>query len=344
MQCRFLLLLASWQALAALDGSEGPPLDTDDECAANATGAACALIALQRRGVAVAGPQPAGAAHEAADAEGPLGISPPPRLKSHRYMATTTRYGNNSATSCELDSRQLVLGTEYYAVASSQAMQDGCCNCNLNGGGGETASLGCGSCARGRFIPIMPQGFRVRISADAEIFTKEYKVIIADVCPFDGNEGWCQRNVGAPNKYGTHNHFDWASPPHNFDNYYFEFTPMECSGEMKRRYAKLSRCPNKRQVQQHHPSHQDAPDDHHDQHGHYEQHNHHDQRGHDDDHHHHHHDDHHGHHDRHHHHAHPRHWWAHPSRHASAGSPEGNDTAGDDFNFTEPVDRAVRVQ
>lgn len=48
----------------------------------------------------------------------------------------------------------------YLAVASAQAMQNGCCRCNRNGGGGATAAMGCGACGKGRFIRQLPRGFK----------------------------------------------------------------------------------------------------------------------------------------------------------------------------------------
>ena len=39
-------------------------------------------------------------------------------------------------------------------------MQSGCCRCNRNGGGGATASMGCGACGKGRFIRQLPRGFK----------------------------------------------------------------------------------------------------------------------------------------------------------------------------------------
>lgn len=60
-------------------------------------------------------------------------------LGKRRYISTTTRYGTNPFTACGLDSGALVEGTDYLAVASAQAMQDGCCRCNRAGGGGQTA-------------------------------------------------------------------------------------------------------------------------------------------------------------------------------------------------------------
>mmetsp|Transcript_10333 Transcript_10333/g.29431 ORF Transcript_10333/g.29431 Transcript_10333/m.29431 type:complete len:266 (-) Transcript_10333:132-929(-) len=67
-------------------------------------------------------------------------------LFGHRYYASTTIYGDTPRSSCgELDTRELVNGTEYFAVASAQAMQDEF-PLELHGGGcGWTCKNGDGS-------------------------------------------------------------------------------------------------------------------------------------------------------------------------------------------------------
>jgi len=246
-----LLLLAALAAAPGAGALEGPAdaaFDADDECAANATGADCALNALQRRGAAAAKcPELTGDARWTAPPcadEGSLGFAPPPQPRGHRFMATSTRYGTNPHTGCLLDSAAVVRGTEYLAVASAEAMQDGCCVCNNNGGGGPTASMGCGDCARGRFVRRLPRGFHVWTSAREEIFQKEYKIVVVDSCPKKDNKLWCPARTAEKNTFGVHNHFDFATPPPKFDNFYFEFTPEPCSNEMKARFASMSKCPN----------------------------------------------------------------------------------------------------
>lgn len=244
-----LLVLAALASPAqATEGLDAAQLDVDDECAANGTGADCALNALQHRAsTSTPCPDVTGDARWTSAPcgnESVLGYAPPPHPRSHKFMATSTRYGTNKLTACMLDSAAMVAGTEYLAVASAQAMQDGCCKCNLKGGGGPTASMGCGDCARGRFIRRLPRGFHVWTKSSEEIFHKEYKVIVIDICPKGDNGLWCPAHRAERNTFGVHNHFDFATPPPKFDNFYFEFTPEECSGEMKARFARLSSCRN----------------------------------------------------------------------------------------------------
>ncbi|CAK8988735.1 unnamed protein product [Durusdinium trenchii] len=168
--------------------------------------------------------------------------APPPKKNGYRYLATTTRYGTNPFTACGLDSGALVKGTDYLAVASAQAMQDGCCRCNRNGGGGSTASLGCGSCGKGRFIRQLPRGFHIWTPESSPIFHEEYKFVVVDICPHSDNSMWCPRSAEQTNTFGVHNHLDFATVPKNFDNFYFEFTPEPCDQEMKSRLARMSDC------------------------------------------------------------------------------------------------------
>ncbi|CAJ1340147.1 unnamed protein product [Effrenium voratum] len=168
--------------------------------------------------------------------------APPPHVDGYRYLATSTRYGTNPQTACGLDSGALVQGTDYLAVATAQAMQDGCCRCNRGGGGGQTASLGCGSCGRGRFIRQLPRGFHIWTPKDKAIFHKEYKFVVVDICPHVDNKMWCPTSPGETNTFGVHNHLDFATVPDNYDNYYFQFTPEPCDGEMQSRLAHMSDC------------------------------------------------------------------------------------------------------
>jgi len=249
-----LLVAAGFGRVAVLaassdDNTAVAALGADDECAANGTDASCALNAMQLRGAATATPCPelTGDARWTAEPcgnESELGWAPPPHPGTHRFMATSTQYGTNPHTACLLDSAAVVAGTEYLAVASAESMQDGCCVCNNNGGGGHTASMGCGDCARGRFIRRLPRGFHIWTHLDEEIFHKEYKLVVIDICPKGDNKLWCPAKAGHTNTFGVHNHFDFATPPPKFDNFYFEFTPEECSPEIKHRFAQLSHCPN----------------------------------------------------------------------------------------------------
>ena len=168
--------------------------------------------------------------------------APPPRVNGYRYMSTTTRYGTNPFTACGLDSGALVKGTDYLAVASAQSMQDGCCRCNRDGGGGATASLGCGACGKGRFVRQLPRGFHIWTPKDKEIFKKEYKFVVVDICPHTDNNMWCPKKPGQTNTFGVYNHLDFATVPPDFDNFYFQFTPEPCDKEMKSRLARMSNC------------------------------------------------------------------------------------------------------
>ena len=111
-----------------------------------------------------------------------------------------------------------------------------------NGGGGRTASLGCGSCGKGRFVRQLPRGFKIWTPASAQIFHKEYKFVVVDICPHSHNAMWCPARAGQANQFGVHNHFDFATVPHHFDNYYFEFTPEPCNHDMQSRLARMSKC------------------------------------------------------------------------------------------------------
>lgn len=166
----------------------------------------------------------------------------PPSVNGYRFMSTTTRYGTNPFTACGLDSWALVKGTDYLAVASAQSMQDGCCRCNRGGGGGKTASLGCGSCGKGRFVRQLPRGFHIWTPESKEIFHKEYKFVVVDICPHTDNGMWCPKRPGQTNTFGVYNHLDFATVPPNFDNFYFQFDTEPCDKEMQSRLARMSNC------------------------------------------------------------------------------------------------------
>lgn len=178
-----------------------------------------------------------------------VGVASMQSVAGYEYMATTTRYGNTCCASCgSLDTARVVQGTEYYAVASAQAMQDhfaagSCCWCGQAGSqcglGSGVAPMGCGGCARGRFIKKRP--YDAPMWAGDDIFEKEIKIVVADICPHDGNEAWCPRSVGHVNTFGAKNHFDFASPPAQFDNYYFAFTPEPCPSELQQN-LRMSQC------------------------------------------------------------------------------------------------------
>ena len=85
-------------------------------------------------------------------------------------------------------------------------------------------------------------GFKIWTSESKAIFHKEYKFVVVDICPHSNNQMWCPKHSGQKNDFGVHNHFDFATVPADFDNYYFEFTPEPCDHEMKSRLARMSSC------------------------------------------------------------------------------------------------------
>ncbi|CAJ1388461.1 unnamed protein product [Effrenium voratum] len=174
---------------------------------------------------------------------------PNPQKLGYKYMATTTRYGHTSLTSCGgLDTIKIVKGTGYYAVASAENMQGDFerasgCWCGKDGGGGGTAGMGCGACGKGRFIYGHPQSYPMYVKEDAEIFQKEIKFIVIDTCTHQaGNLEWCEGKAGKANQYGALNHLDFADPPPKFDHYYFAFSPEPCPAELEHRFAAQSKC------------------------------------------------------------------------------------------------------
>jgi len=174
---------------------------------------------------------------------------PDPHKLGYDYMATTTRYGHTSLTSCGgVDTIKIVKGTNYYAVASAQSMQSSFERvagswCGKNGGGGGTAAMGCGACGKGRFLYGHPQSYPLYVKKDAPIFQKEINFIVVDTCTHEaGNLKWCPGTAGKANKYGALNHLDFADPPPQFDHYYFAFSPAPCPEDLKRRFAAQSQC------------------------------------------------------------------------------------------------------
>mmetsp|Transcript_15982 Transcript_15982/g.34591 ORF Transcript_15982/g.34591 Transcript_15982/m.34591 type:complete len:265 (+) Transcript_15982:174-968(+) len=173
---------------------------------------------------------------------------PSPGQFGFPYIATTTRYGTNPFTACDMDSAALVAGTDYLPVASAQAMQDkfpagGCCRCGEStSSGASTAGMGCGTCGKGRFVRQLPRGFYIWTPSDAQIFQKEYDIVVVDICPKSQNGMWCPSTPGTTNTFGVHNHFDFAIVPQHFDNFYFAFQPAPCSPEMEARIQRMSSC------------------------------------------------------------------------------------------------------
>lgn len=175
---------------------------------------------------------------------------PDPRKSGFEYLATTTRYGHTSLTSCGgLDTIKIVKDTGYYAVASAQSMQGDFENavagwCGKNGAGsGGTAPMGCGACGKGRFIYGHPQSYPLYVKPDDDIFHQEIKFIVVDLCTHEqGNLEWCPGQAGEKNSHGVKNHIDFADPPPSFDQYYFAFTPTPCPEVLQRRFTEQSQC------------------------------------------------------------------------------------------------------
>ena len=164
------------------------------------------------------------------------------------HLATSTRYGDTCCASCgSVNTRELVKGTGFYAVASAESMQangigDGhYCTSSPHSQRGTTG-MGCLSCARGKFLKAHPFSYPLWAGPRDDIFSKEIKIVVADTCPHSGNEGWCPKSQGQGNRFGVKHHFDFTNPPAKYDNYYFVWSKMECPGRIKRRYAHLSRC------------------------------------------------------------------------------------------------------
>lgn len=157
--------------------------------------------------------------------------------------ATTTRYGDAKAAACGgMNTGALIGGLPYYSVASAQSMWKGCCWCQGSGGGRGTMGLGCFSCAKGRFLRTT-NGVDSPSSAYRSGFaSKEIVVVVADLCPHQGNERWCPQWPGQRNQYGAHNHLDFSHPPHGIDNNNFVFTPIRCPRDLRQRYQQMSRC------------------------------------------------------------------------------------------------------
>ncbi|CAE7535282.1 egl5 [Symbiodinium natans] len=169
---------------------------------------------------------------------------------AHRYagyatFATTTRYGDAKAAACGgMHTGQLTAGLPYYSVASAQSMWQGCCWCQGPGGGYGTMGLGCFSCAKGRFLHSAYglKGHSLKSLEKSGFASEEIVIVVADLCPYQGNERWCPERPGQRNDYGAHNHLDFSHPPPGIDNHNFVFTPIECPHDLRERYNALSRC------------------------------------------------------------------------------------------------------
>lgn len=165
------------------------------------------------------------------------------RYAGYAAYATTTRYGDAKAAACGgMHTGALIGGLPYYSVASAQSMWKGCCWCGGSGGGRGTMGMGCFSCAKGRFLRNR-NGLSSPGSAYRSGFaSKEIIVVVADLCPYQGNERWCPKWPGQRNQYGSRNHMDFSHPPHGIDNNNFVFTPIRCPHDLSKRYHQMSRC------------------------------------------------------------------------------------------------------
>mmetsp|Transcript_43916 Transcript_43916/g.79411 ORF Transcript_43916/g.79411 Transcript_43916/m.79411 type:complete len:256 (+) Transcript_43916:62-829(+) len=167
----------------------------------------------------------------------------------YSQFATSTSYGDSSKAACGgLHTGELVSGTRYYNVASAQSMWKGCathgnCWCGASGGGSGTLGMGCFSCAKGRFLRSAYGSHGGRLLSEGQYFAShEIIVVVGDLCPYAGNEHWCPEKAGQTNHYGAHNHLDFSHPPGGIDNNNFVFTPIECPGDLRWRFHKLSSC------------------------------------------------------------------------------------------------------
>lgn len=70
----------------------------------------------------------------------------------------------------------------------------------------------------------------------------EIIIVVADLCPHQGNEKWCPKWPGQRNKYGSRNHLDFSHPPPGIDNNNFVFTPIQCPRDLRHRYNRMSKC------------------------------------------------------------------------------------------------------
>lgn len=180
-----------------------------------------------------------------------------------------------------VDTRALVAGTGYYSVASAQSMQNimygvhtctwqcsptpycqwagggfgsdghptnGCkcrqvgdCMCGKGKGGGGTASMGCFSCGKGRFIKKTPYS---QASVDVKDYlTAEIDIVVSDICPYGSNAQWCPGKPGYVNACGQNNHLDFSDPPAGINNNYFVFSPAPCSATILSRAKSMMKHP-----------------------------------------------------------------------------------------------------
>lgn len=145
----------------------------------------------------------------------------PPEMKyvgQYEFMASTTRYGDAKKSACaSLNTAELVAGTDWYNVAAAENMF-GRSWCGKKW-------MGCFQCAKGRFLNQAKNGFT----------GPEIKLIVGDLCPYVGNERWCEARTTDLNSVGFTYHFDFSHPPPGIDNNLLAFTPIECHGAIESR-------------------------------------------------------------------------------------------------------------
>jgi hypothetical protein len=117
--------------------------------------------------------------------------------------------------------------------------QLGGCNCGrgtLASGTNGTAGLGCWRCAVAKFLRQSPYSGQSKSScSDVDesdlLDDREYKLVVADACPYGGNAKWCPRRDGDLNQCGFHNHIDIGTPPSGigYNTNYIIFRSAPCS-------------------------------------------------------------------------------------------------------------------
>jgi len=119
--------------------------------------------------------------------------------------------------------------------------QDGNCWCGRGTAPKEntnTASMGCFSCAKARFLEAIPYNDQACSPDYTSFVGEEIKVLVIDACPYGANAKWCPKTPGDKNQCGMENHLDFAGPPAGIDNNYIVFTPVPCSDEINQQIDK----------------------------------------------------------------------------------------------------------
>jgi len=165
-----------------------------------------------------------------------------------------TSYGGCGAE-CHDETGKQVESCEYSQCASNTAKQGckckqvGACWCGQSSpeivASTGTASMGCFSCARARFLRERPYNSdSANPVEDSEFVGEEVKIVVADSCPYAPNSQWCPARPGDVNSCGMKNHFDFTAYPAglSIDNNFVVFTPEPCSAELQQRINATSKC------------------------------------------------------------------------------------------------------